>query len=182
MSRVFLVRHGKAAAGWDADRDPGLDETGHEQATALAAEMARLGPMALLTSPLRRARETAAPLARLWGVEPLVEPRLAEVPSAVEDLALRGAWLKEFARGDWSRAGAVQQAWRQGVIEALLGFAADTVIFSHFIPLNVVVGAASGTAEVLVFQPDYCSVTQFDNGGGRLRLVQRGREAASRVL
>ena len=182
MSRIFVVRHGKAAAGWDADRDPGLDATGHEQAAAVAAELARLGPMALLTSPLRRARETAAPLARLWGVEPLVEPRLAEVPSAVEDLALRGAWLKEFVRGDWSKAGAVQQSWRQGVIEALLGFAAETVIFSHFIPLNVAVGAATGTADVLLFQPDYCSITEFDNDGRGLRLVQRGREAASRIL
>ena len=28
MTRVYLVRHGRAAAGWDTDPDPGLDALG----------------------------------------------------------------------------------------------------------------------------------------------------------
>ena len=50
--------------------DPGLDALGHSQAEAVAQKLASLGPLPILSSPLRRTRETAAPLAKLWNVEP----------------------------------------------------------------------------------------------------------------
>ena len=62
MSRLVLVRHGRAAAGWDADADPGLDATGREQADAVAAALAPEGPLPVVVSPMRRTRETAAPV------------------------------------------------------------------------------------------------------------------------
>ena len=34
--RLHLVRHGRAAAGWDDDADPPLDEVGQRQALAVA--------------------------------------------------------------------------------------------------------------------------------------------------
>jgi hypothetical protein len=32
VTRLHLVRHGRAAAGWDTDPDPGLDDIGRRQA------------------------------------------------------------------------------------------------------------------------------------------------------
>ncbi|MBV9044707.1 MAG: histidine phosphatase family protein, partial [Alphaproteobacteria bacterium] len=66
MARIYMVRHGKAAAGFGEDMDPGLDATGKAQAEAVAQKLAPLGPLAILSSPLKRAQETAAPLAALW--------------------------------------------------------------------------------------------------------------------
>ena len=37
MATVQLVRHGKAAAGFGAHPDPGLDDLGRHQAQAVAA-------------------------------------------------------------------------------------------------------------------------------------------------
>ncbi len=82
MARTYLVRHGKAAAGFDGHLDPGLDETGAREAREAAQVLAPLGPLALLTSPLARAMETAIPLAARWQREPLIEERVAEIPSA----------------------------------------------------------------------------------------------------
>ena len=66
MPRLILVRHGRAAAGWGADLDPGLDELGRTQAENVAKVLAPQGPLPIVTSPLRRCQETAAPLAALW--------------------------------------------------------------------------------------------------------------------
>ncbi len=60
MSRLILVRHGRAAGGWDDDLDPGLDELGRAQAEAMADLVAPRGPLPILVSPMRRCRETAA--------------------------------------------------------------------------------------------------------------------------
>ncbi len=60
MSRIYLVRHGRAAADWGSHVDPGLDDVGRTQAEAMASELAPKGPLPLVASPLRRTRETAA--------------------------------------------------------------------------------------------------------------------------
>ena len=40
--------------------------------------------------------------------------------------------------------------------------AGDAVIFSHFIAINVVVGAANRSEQVLSFRPDHASVTKVE--------------------
>ena len=92
MALVYMIRHGRAAASWDEDLDPGLDDTGHAQAAGMAEAMAPLGPLPILLSPLKRTRETAAPLETLWAAG-TVEPRVAEVPSPDLDLGERREWL-----------------------------------------------------------------------------------------
>jgi broad specificity phosphatase PhoE len=177
MSRLYMVRHGRAAAGFGESHDPGLDELGREQAAAVAQELATLGRWPILSSPLRRTRETAAPLAKLWRVEPAIEEAVAEIPSPTDNLQERVAWLREFMAGSWRNATPPLAQWREDAIAALLGIREDTVIFSHYIAINVAVGAATGDDRVVVFSPDNCSVTVFDNGSDALRLVEKGREA-----
>jgi broad specificity phosphatase PhoE len=180
--RLILVRHGKAAAGWDTDMDPGLDDLGHAQAAAVARDLVGKGPLDLVVSPLRRTRETVAPLEAAWGREARVEPRVAEIPSDEPDLAARGLWLRSIMIKEWSDLSPDLQRWRQGVIDALVSLPRDTVVVSHFIAINVAVGAAIGDPRVVHFQPDNCSATFLDVVDGRLVLVERGQEAQTRVL
>lgn len=177
MALIHMVRHGKAAAGWGADADPGLDDLGRAQAEAAAGLLAPLGPLAILASPLRRTRETAVPLERRWGVAAAVEPAVAEVPSPTDDLAARAEWLQGVMQRRWPEVDAWLEPWRRGVVDRLLAAEADTVVFSHFVAINVAVGAATGDDRVISFRPDNGSVTVLDNAGGRLRLVERGAEA-----
>ena len=48
MTCIYMIRHGKAAAGWDGDADPGLNELGQTQAEAVAAKI-----QSLLAKPCR---------------------------------------------------------------------------------------------------------------------------------
>src|SRR5262249_52486930 len=126
--------------------------------------------------------ETADPLARLWRREPAVEPAVAEIPSPDEmGLAQRAEWLRGFMTGSWRSAGPELAAWRENVIAALAGLENDTVVFSHFVAINVAVGSATGDDRVTPFHPDNCSVTIIDVEDGRLKLVERGHEAETKV-
>ncbi|TMK88979.1 MAG: histidine phosphatase family protein, partial [Actinobacteria bacterium] len=98
MSRLYLVRHGQPLARYDQDHDPGLDGVGRAQAEAAAAELASLGPLPVIASPLRRTRETAVPFERRWDVTASVDPRVGEIKSPTEDLTERSAWLAEIIR------------------------------------------------------------------------------------
>lgn len=182
MPTLYLVRHGRAAAGWDADADPGLDAVGRHQAEGAAELLAPRGPLALVSSPMLRTRETAAPLAARWKCEPRIEPRVSEIPSPTDDLAARGAWLKEVAARRWGELDAELQAWRDRLCEALLAMTEDTVVTTHFIAINAAVGAACGDDRVVHFRPDHCSVSVLRVEDGRLRLVEQGREAQTQVL
>ncbi|MEI2775709.1 MAG: MSMEG_4193 family putative phosphomutase [Tetrasphaera sp.] len=83
MPLLLLIRHGRTAAntgavlaGWTPG--VGLDETGQGQVSALAELLGGLPVRRLVASPLQRARETAAPLAAAWGLEPVIEEDLGE--------------------------------------------------------------------------------------------------------
>jgi broad specificity phosphatase PhoE len=178
MTRLVLVRHGQAAAGWDADLDPGLSEAGRAQADATAAILvASLAPQLLCTSPLRRTRQTAAPLEAAWARTAGVEAGVGEIVSPTEDLAGRTSWLRGIMAGHWSSADAELQPWRQGVLDVLTRLEVDTVVFTHFVAINVAVGAATGDDRVTCFLPDNCSRTILDVVDGELRLVALGTEA-----
>src|SRR5258706_3280806 len=133
MARLYMVRHGRAAAGFDV-ADPGLDELGRSQAQAAADKLAALGPHAILSSPLARTRETALPLSRVWKREPRIERAVAEIPTPSHlDVRSRVPWLREFMAGSWRAADPLLAEWRENVLATLTAISDDTVIFSHFI-------------------------------------------------
>jgi probable phosphoglycerate mutase len=80
--RLVLLRHGRTA--WNATgraqghADVELDDTGHEQAAAVAPWIASLRPTALWSSDLARARQTAAYVEKETGLVAVLDPRLRE--------------------------------------------------------------------------------------------------------
>jgi broad specificity phosphatase PhoE len=178
VPRLYLVRHGRAAAGWDTDPDPGLDELGREQAERMAEQLAPIGPMQLVSSPLRRCRETAGALSRRWDVEPSIEPRVSEIPSP-EGIPMdeRVEWLRQAMAGTWGELSGRYLAFRDGVVDCLTAIEADTVVTSHFVAINAAIGVATGFDELVIRRLDNCSITVMEVVGGQLHLVEGGHEA-----
>jgi broad specificity phosphatase PhoE len=185
---VYLIRHGRPAAAWGEDDDPGLDEAGKMQAHAVAERLMALPPdrrpTAVASSPLRRCRETARPLADLLGVEVDIDPGVGEIPTpgglAAAD---RPAWLREAMAGSWAqiRGDIDYLAWRAAVLGALRS-RAGWAVFSHFVAINGAVSAIEGGEEVIAFRPDHTSITVLRATGDGLQIIERGQEAATRVL
>lgn len=177
MTRLHLVRHGKAAAGYGQDPDPGLDDEGHHQAAAAAEALRDRGPLPVLVSPLRRTLETAWPFERQWDAAALVEPRVGEIPSPTADLTHRSRWLREVLRGSWHELSASARAWRQELIELLVGIDTETVVVTHFVAINVVIGQARGDSAVVQELVTNGSRTVVELVESSLRVVEVGATA-----
>lgn len=80
--RLVLLRHGQTASNLEhriqGQLDIEIDDTGHGQAAAAAPHLAALQPVALWSSDLARARQTAAYVAKETGLEPTYDARLRE--------------------------------------------------------------------------------------------------------
>jgi broad specificity phosphatase PhoE len=189
MPRLYLIRHGKPAASWgDVDDDPGLDETGQAQAQAARDWLLALPdgerPTRVVSSPLRRCRETAEPTAQALGVAIEVDPIVGEIPTpealSAED---RPAWLRKAFQGTWAEieGDLDYDAWRREIAGSLAA-RGDTAVFSHYVATNAVVSSLLDDPKVLSFRPDHTSITVLETDGTTVTLVAKGREATTGVL
>jgi broad specificity phosphatase PhoE len=180
--KLYLVRHGRPRAGFAEAVDPELDEVGVDQARMMALALGPLGPLQLVTSPLKRARETARPLEMLWGMPARVEPAVAEIPAPTTDLQARANWVRQMLRQRWSDLPQAYQDWRNRVVSFLSELQTSTVITTHFVAINTAVGIAMGDDRVTCFEPDHCSCTVLQCVSGELRVVELGRQRPTTIL
>ena len=102
--RLLLARHGQTE--WHRENryvsrtDIGIDETGHEQARALAGRAKKESPSLVLSSPLKRALLTAGPAAEACGLKPEKDERLRELDFG----AWEGRTFDEIRSSDPERA------------------------------------------------------------------------------
>jgi len=177
MTRLLLVRHAAAAASGDDHDDPGLSAAGQRQAAQLPARLAVGAGTALVSSPLTRARATAAPLAARLGSPVRVDADLGEIPTPPGERASRGAWLRRLFECRWADVDPAVADWRHRVLGALARLDVDTVVVTHFVAINVAVGAATRQEQVSCCSPTNCSVTELAQTGGVLTLVEAGDDA-----
>jgi broad specificity phosphatase PhoE len=159
---LVLVRHGETATNAQGRllgrADPPLTDLGRRQAATLAERVAPgdRAPVRLVTSPLRRARETAAGLGLGLPVE--VDERWVEVDYG----ELEGRALEEVPLEVWDRWRA-DPAWVPGGGESLTmvgervraacehlaheASGADVVVVSHVSPIKAAVAWALGVGD-----------------------------------
>jgi probable phosphoglycerate mutase len=184
---IYLVRHGEAAARWHESDDPGLSECGRQQAVETARMLlARIEPgTRLVSSPLLRTRQTAQALVDAMAIdssaaEVSIVEAFREIPTPVA-LAERQTWLGTIARQTWTEQHALVRDWRDGLLTALRRIREPTVVFTHFMVLNAIVGELRGDERVVCCLPDTASVTTLRGFGHKLQLVELGRQLRTQV-
>lgn len=174
---IAFVRHGQTAANrgglLQGRVDLPLTERGHAQA-ALLADTIVAGPerpVRVLASPLRRALDTAAPIATRAGVEVEVDDRLIELDYGewderpIVDVSSEewAAWRRDpcFAPPGGESLRDVQ-ARVASLCEALVDHDGLVVAVSHVSPIKAAVAWALGGDEQLVWRLhlDLASVTR----------------------
>jgi probable phosphoglycerate mutase len=172
---LLLIRHGlplRVERADGAPADPPLAPAGREQAERLAAWLAPERIDAVYASPLRRARETAEPLARARGLALALAPGVVEfdphAPSYVplEELKAqdRDAWLA-LVRGGLT-AGIDVVEFRATLVAALERIIAAhpggrVAVVCHGGVINGWAAHVLGLESSLFFDPAYTSVSRF---------------------
>jgi len=115
----------------------------------------------------------------MWNVVPQVRAEVSEIPSpkgvAMSD---RIVWLRNAMQGTWSELGSDYVAYRDCITDFVRGIQTDTVIFSHFVAINAVIGGVIGDDRLVIRSLDNCSITIFERDAtGNLSLVHGGHEA-----
>lgn len=183
MASIFLIRHGQPSQAWGgAGSDPGLSDLGAAQAEAAATALEAFGDLKIVSSPMRRCVETAAPYARRRGIDPTIEDRVSEIVST-EGVADRAAWLQErfpwrdrTQKRTWSTLEPRLHEWRDAMLRFIRELREDTAVFTHFIAINVICGAAEDVEHTIVCTPGHASITEIEVRGGALRLMRHGAE------
>jgi probable phosphoglycerate mutase len=172
---LILIRHGlplRVERSDGAPADPSLGEEGREQARRMASWLAALPIDALYASPLRRAVETAEPLAKTKDLEIRIEPGVRELDAD----SARYVPLEELKREDYSAWRAMMAgglyaeidlpAFRREVIRSLEGIARAhrgqrVAVVCHGGVINTWASHLLGIEETLFFDPGYTSVNRF---------------------
>lgn len=177
---IVFVRHGETAPNRRGQllgrSDPPLTERGLRQADELAPRVAAFTPVGVLTSPLARARATAAPIAAAAGCAVEVDDRLVEVDYGEwdgrpfteldRDVVTRWRRDRDFAPpgGESLRAVGTRMA---DFCEAQLDERV-VVAVSHVSPIKAAVTWALGVDDELAWRMrlDVASITRITPGPG----------------
>jgi broad specificity phosphatase PhoE len=159
------ARHGRA--------DPDLSDEGRAQLERLPDALARFPITRVISSPQRRAVQTAEPVAAARGLDIEIDDRFAEydreLPFYIPIEQIRAENPQEWARMASGRLPSAvdEDAFRARVQAAVDNVAVnaeheDTVaVFSHGGVINVVLHEILGTRRILSFPIDYVSVTRL---------------------
>jgi 2,3-bisphosphoglycerate-dependent phosphoglycerate mutase len=165
---LLLIRHALPVrideGSVEGPADPALAEVGHAQAQAVAEWLAEEKVDAIWCSPMRRARETAAPLASRLGLEVTVEEGIAEYDREaasyipVEELKAANdpRWYEVPERPDHFQGVVVEAIER--IVEAHPG--QRVAVVCHGGVINVYTGHVLGIDDPLFFLPGYTSISR----------------------
>jgi len=189
---LILVRHGLPVRRVSEDgspADPPLSDEGRAQAAAVADWLAVERIDRIYASPLRRARETAAPLAERLALEIEIEPRVAEYDRhadtyiPLEELRELDyeAWRDFMSRG--YPEGMDLEDFRHGVVSACddiieLNPGRRVVVVCHGGVINTWAAHVVGLGFKLFFNPGYTSINRFLASSDGVRSVGSLNEVA----
>ncbi len=192
---LFLIRHGRSDRTSDdlidtprgKQWDPPLDDLGREQAALLARRLRLMEPpVALYSSPLRRARETAAPAAEVWGLDVRIEDDLMEAHigqwenTDFEDILASDPEIMHLFRSQraiWSRApgGESWPVFRTRVHDAIESILArhpsgDLAVVAHGGVINAYLWALVQVENEMFFLPENTSLNSVEIHGSKRRV------------
>jgi broad specificity phosphatase PhoE len=172
--QVLLVRHALPLRSEHGEgSDPDLSDEGFAQVKRLPDALARFPISRVVSSPQRRAIQTAEPVAAARGLPIEIDDRFAEydrdLPLYIPVEQIRKEKPEEWARMARGQLPSAvdEDAFRARVraaVEDLVAAAGpdDTVaVFSHGGVINVLLHEILGTARLLSFPVDYASLTRL---------------------
>jgi broad specificity phosphatase PhoE len=169
---LVLVKHGEPGEGGLADDGTGLSVAGRAQARQVARRVAVGRWNVLLSSPCRRAVETAEVIAELTGLAVQLDERLAgcswdecaELRGNDEELGIDANSRYEAESGDRESTDATDMWHRvdEGFVDLTATYRGQNVVaVTHGIVVRASVSRILRTAHLLPHRPSYGSLTRL---------------------
>lgn len=173
--KLVLIRHGRPDEEHvERPHDPPLRADGWQQARAVAALLAGQGITRIVSSPLKRANQTAEPLAERLGLPIEILDGWAEADRHVSRYRSTET-LRALGEAEWQRflmdpvryLGGDPQSFRADVLAALAAMIAEgdreahVAVFTHGLPINLVLSHVLGLERIVHFTPGYGSITRL---------------------
>ena len=179
---IYIVRHGEASTDWGSHQDPGLSLEGKSQAYICAYRLTKFNSESLqiLSSPRKRAIETAKPLGKLLKKSIRIVESFNEIPSHRAKNKLQ--WLRKIAKLHSSKLPNYLQRWKEQVMLELSMIDKDTIIFSHFMVINAIFNELNSPKQFVSIQPTYTSTIHIKKKGNRLSYVGISDENISKII
>jgi broad specificity phosphatase PhoE len=135
----------------------------------------------LISSPLKRAQETSLHFKKNLNKQLSLNEAFREIPSPGISLLERKNWLQEVFKKNINDLEIPQQNWKSNIISTLKDLSEPTIIFSHFMVINIVVNTLKEDLRMVSFYPDNCSVTELKSDKGELNLISTGNELQTHI-
>ena len=176
--KSLLIRHGEAAESWGTHPDPGLSELGIKQSKSLLNNkmLELLDSYSFVSSPKSRAKMTAEPLIKKFNKELIVKDAYSEIPSNDIDNSQKKTWLKDVMNTEIKDLPDFVVNWRNKIIKHSLGLSQNTIIFTHFMVINALVGSLLKKNAIMCFYPNYVSVTKITFENKEIKSISLGDE------
>jgi probable phosphoglycerate mutase len=172
--KVILIRHGEAASTWDGDdRDPSLSKKGVEQAKSINDFTKSIFSKRydFVSSPKKRAIETLNYASGDIDVNFDINEGFVEIPAEDIDSNIRFEWLKDISTRKIETLPDDIKNWRERIITETLNLKNNSIIFCHFMVINVLVGYAIKKDRLLHFYPDNASITEIEVENEKISVI-----------
>ena len=188
---LLLIRHAEPVEEHTPDgspADPALTERGRAQSEALARWLAREGLDVLVSSPARRAQETAAAVALLLGKDVEIESRVRDANADADSYVPLEADRKDDRAGYHARLASYRESPRLTSIAERVNEALDDwttrlrggrlAVFCHGSVINVFAARVLGLGNAAFLESDYASAHRFLISRKGIRSVKSLNETA----
>jgi probable phosphoglycerate mutase len=178
---LYLIRHGETPLtpfkkfSGSGPNDPELTEEGHRQAALVSKEVEKLQPDLLISSPMKRTRETAAHITKITGLAPIIDETWIEGSFGLWDgmtiFEVEEKYPKEYAQ--WlstaSYAPPGGESYEECMARTRLGMESAVAdhpgkriaVVTHNGMIKTAIAVAMSTAPESIFNVDItpCSIT-----------------------
>ncbi len=184
---LLIVRHARPEREEKQEgqgpADPGLSEIGKRQAEAIANFLEGEKIDQIVSSSMKRAQQTATPLARRLGIEVIQRDDLREsdhnssVYIPVEEMTVDSPAIQMYMNDPSAIFEGDYEGFRNRVLQAfdevIRNFPSQKVaVFCHGMVISVYLQTLWGLSNPLVIRPDYTGITRVEASSTGLRTVR----------
>tara|TARA_B100000989_G_scaffold60287_1_gene41342 strand:+ start:170 stop:733 length:564 start_codon:yes stop_codon:yes gene_type:complete len=164
QTEIIFIRHAEAAISWEKHSDPVLSDLGITQSKNLIHhnDLQKLNNYDFVSSPKLRAIQTSEYLTKKFNKELLIDNTFIEIPSDNIHLSKKKEWFNKLIKTKKDDLPDNIKKWRDDILTKTKSFSQNTIIFTHFMVMNLLVSEFKSKDTLMCFYPENTSILKIE--------------------